>query len=226
MNERPDGLMGSFRLIELAKPEDLEIWRLCRHYTVVQAALLVAGYDPAMAAQAERLPVEERPAGYEAAKHALEQALKKDPDMGRIAYLEKNKPYPGFYDPLDLETSTILASNLQNWLSKHGFKSAFFSDADNKNVSDGRPDYLDPDHPRYAPKLAAAVLAWRACDDCAATNGKSAKQAIMLWLRQNAAQFGLVDERGKFNVEGIEQAAKVANWQLTGGAPKTPGKGG
>jgi hypothetical protein len=45
----------------------------------------------------------------------------------------------------------------------------------------------------------------------------------MKWLREHAAEFGLTDDDGKPNETGIEEAAKVANWQPTGGAPKTPG---
>jgi hypothetical protein len=224
MNERPEELMENSQSTRLAKSQGLEIWRLCRHYTIVQAALLVAGHDPAMATQVERLQPEERPSGYEAAKHALEQALRRDPDMGRTVHLDRNKRYHNIDDPIDLEKTTIGASNLQTWLSKHGLKTAFFFDANNKTPTGGRPDYLDPNHPRYAPKLAAAVLAWEACDDRAAMNRKSAKQALTVWIKQNAAQFGLADEKGNLNTEGIEQTAKVANWQLTGGAPKTPGK--
>jgi hypothetical protein len=33
----------------------------------------------------------------------------------------------------------------------------------------------------------------------------------------------LVDKQGKPNGTGIEEVAKVANWQTDGGAPKTPG---
>jgi hypothetical protein len=43
------------------------------------------------------------------------------------------------------------------------------------------------------------------------------------WLREHAAKFGMTDDDGKPNETGIEEAAKVANWQPTGGAPKTPG---
>jgi hypothetical protein len=82
-------------------------------------------------------------------------------------------------------------------------------------------DYLDPKHPRYAPKLAAAVCAWLATDG--ATSGKSPKQALTKWLREHASNFGLTDDEGKINETGIEEAAKVANWQPLGGAPKTPG---
>jgi hypothetical protein len=44
----------------------------------------------------------------------------------------------------------------------------------------------------------------------------------MKWLRENASEFGLSDDDGKPNETGIEETAKVANWQPGGGAPKTP----
>ena len=80
--------------------------------------------------------------------------------------------------------------------------------------------HLDPKNPRYAPKLAAAVRAWQAVTD----PGKvSPKKALTKWLREHAAEFGLSDDEGKPNETGIEEVAKVANWQPGGGAPKTPG---
>lgn len=82
------------------------------------------------------------------------------------------------------------------------------------------PGYLDPSHPRYAPKLAAAVHAWLAADDSA---GKTPKQALSKWLHDHASEFGLVKETGEPNEQGIEECAKVANWRTDGGAPKTPG---
>jgi hypothetical protein len=82
------------------------------------------------------------------------------------------------------------------------------------------PDYLDPKHPRYAPKLAAAVRAWSSVSD---PKGKTPKAALTRWLRENSAAYGLSDEEGKPNELGIEECAKVANWQPGGGAPKTPG---
>lgn len=83
-----------------------------------------------------------------------------------------------------------------------------------------RPEYLDPKHPRYAPKLAAAVQAWLSVGD---PRGKHPKGALHAWLREHAGEFGLVDAQGKPNEQGIEECAKVANWQPVGGAPKTPG---
>lgn len=53
---------------------------------------------------------------------------------------------------------------------------------------------------------------------------KSAKQALLKWVRENAATFTLTDTEGKQNETGIEEVAKVANWNDKGGAPTTPSK--
>jgi hypothetical protein len=71
------------------------------------------------------------------------------------------------------------------------------------------PDYLDPKHPRYAPKLAAAVMAWQAVT----YPGKiSPKAALTKWLSSHKDEFCL-------SAHGIEEAAKVANWAPQGGSP-------
>ena len=83
----------------------------------------------------------------------------------------------------------------------------------------GAPDYLDPNNPRYAPKLAAAVRAWQAVTD---PGKKSPNQALEKWIREHAADFRLTDESGNPVTQAVEDCSKVANWQLGGGAPKTP----
>lgn len=76
------------------------------------------------------------------------------------------------------------------------------------------PDYLDPNHPQHAPKLAAAVQAWQAVtNDPERLRGKTPKQAITQYLVDHA----------KFGEAVIEDIARVANWEPRGGAPKTPG---
>lgn len=114
----------------------------------------------------------------------------------------------------DWKLTTVHVNDLRAWLSKRGVRTGFF-------FPDGKDEaeYLNPAHERYAPKLAAAVKAWLAVQD---PRGKHPKQALMKWLRENAAEFGLSDDEGKPNEQGIEECAKVANWQLGGGAPKTP----
>jgi hypothetical protein len=120
-----------------------------------------------------------------------------------------------FYKPFpDWSLSTVARDDLVAWLSSRGIRDGFFfSNASNE------PEYLNPNCPRYAPKLAAAVSAWQAVN---VTSGKSPKQALEKWLRENAAKFGLTDENGNPVNQAIEDSSKVANWQLGGGAPKTP----
>jgi hypothetical protein len=60
--------------------------------------------------------------------------------------------------------------------------------------------------------------------DQSALRNKTAKQALMVWLRKNADQFALTKDDGNPNEQGLEDIAKVANWDTKGGAPKTPGE--
>jgi len=84
-------------------------------------------------------------------------------------------------------------------------------------------DYLNPADPHYAPKLAAAISAWEAVRKSpSAIRGRTAKQAITIWLRRHADSYGLTKEDGSPNEQGIEEVSKIANWDTRGGAPKTP----
>jgi hypothetical protein len=72
--------------------------------------------------------------------------------------------------------------------------------------------------------LAATIEAWKAVTaDEELRRGKSVKQALAVWLRQHANEFGLTKDDGNPNEQGIEEIAKIANWDIRGGAPKTPG---
>jgi hypothetical protein len=85
------------------------------------------------------------------------------------------------------------------------------------------PRFLDPNHPRYSSKLAAATDVRQAMeDDHGLLIGKSPKIAMKKWLRSRRRKYGLVDAEGKTNELAIEEISKVANWLLKGGAPKTP----
>jgi hypothetical protein len=122
-----------------------------------------------------------------------------------------------FYKPFpDWSLTMVERGELIYWLRNRGIRSGFFF----PNSTD-TPDFLDSKNSRYAPKLAAAVRAWQSVTDA---GGKHPKQALAKWLREHAAEFGMTDDEGKPNETGIEEAAKVANWQPGGGAPKTPGE--
>lgn len=109
----------------------------------------------------------------------------------------------------------IAVSELKRWLSSHQLFPPYFFE------QPVPPDYLNPQHPRYAPKLALAIRAWQATHD---TEKCSPKQALESSLRIHAAAFGLVNADGQPINQVIEECGKVANWQPQGGAPKS-GKG-
>ena len=234
-----------------ASVESLDYWRLCDELSVVQAALLIIGEDPAKNQEwVEGWKPDNRPTGYDAARAALTHAIlsgkllarirraawergwDEDPREGEkftseVALFKDQNEFPDeatypirrglIYRAVpDWHLTTVQVSELRKWLAGRGFKGGFFF----PDATDA-PDYLDPSNPRYAPKMAAAVRAWQEVTD---PSGKHPKQALAKWLRENAAKFGMTDEEGKPNETGIEEAAKVANWQPGGGAPKTPGE--
>jgi hypothetical protein len=203
--------------------DGFDYWRLCDELTVVQAALLIAGCDPSSdASYVEGWTPDQRPIGYEAAKTAISNALRRGAVTGQILpiydYDINGNTCGAQEDSIDLARSRVEVESLRDWLAGRGLKTGFFFPQ-----ATNSPDYLDPRHLRYAPKLAAAVRAWLATATPSAVSGKSPKQALVKWLREHAVEFGMTDDDGKPNETGIEEAAKVANWQPTGGAPKTPG---
>jgi hypothetical protein len=193
----------------------LDYWRLCDELNIIQAALLVVGEDPASP--------EDYPSGYEAAENAISKALRGGRIKGRLVP-EYKYDLNGNSEPIDrsidLRESTVDVTSLREWLASRGISSGFFFARE-----PSQPGYLNPEHPRYAPKLAAAVTAWQSFEELP-VSGRSPKQALSKWLREHAAEFGLSDDEGNPNETGIEEVAKVANWQLGGGAPKTPGTPG
>ncbi|MDE2256876.1 MAG: hypothetical protein KGK05_03825 [Xanthomonadaceae bacterium] len=68
----------------------------------------------------------------------------------------------------------------------------------------------------FPDELRAAIEAFRAVHgDPAATAKRSPKAALTAWLDSN---------KPKLSANARERIATVANWQPTGGAPKTPGE--
>lgn len=126
----------------------------------------------------------------------------------------KGEPYVISAAP-NWSKSFIARADLIAWLQGTPIRPEVFFPA-----ATDAPDYLDPNNPRYAAKLAAAVRAWQAVTE---TNGKTPKQALAKWLREHSAEFGMADDEGKPSETAIEEASKLANWQTSGGAPKTPG---
>ena len=206
--------------------DSFEIWRLCDKFSIVQAALLAIDVEPSVEGKnVETKPIEERPPGYEAMKYALVQALQAKQisgnlvrDPARVKTDAHGMNVSLIASAVHLHQSSVEVASLGSWLDKHGIENRFFSLERTATRA-----YLDPDSPRYAPKLDAAVRAWEAMDNPHLLSGKTPKTALMNWIRQHATELGLVGENGRPNQTAIEEVAKVANWNPKGGAPKTSG---
>ena len=134
--------------------------------------------------------------------------------MPKTEYDFNGNPVGWLQGTIDLYASTINVESLRQWLVLKGFSTGFFFPDPVTTL-----DFLDRLNSRYAPKLAAAVNAWQAVTD---PGRKSPKQALDKWLREHAAEYGLTNDEGKPIETAIEECSKVANWNQTGGAPKTP----
>lgn len=196
-------------------------WRLCDDLSIMQAALLVVGENPSSNENVEQWEASKRPYGYDAAKTAIINGLRRNDIEGHTVFeyeYDMNGNAVGETEQVNIQDSIVSVSSLRTFLKNRGVTDGFF-------FPDGAddPNYLDPAGPYYAPKLAAAIRAWETISsDPAYTNGKTPKQAIEKWLREHANEYGLTNEEGNPVNAAIEHIAKVANWKPEGGASKTP----
>ena len=217
--------------------ESLDYWRLCHEVSIMEAALLIVGEDPVdWIGRVESLDIKERPTGYDASKAAIISAIMDNALEARVTHTARTGKFGkqaedeimefSQFDGLvfvkqfpDIELSKVKVASLRSWLTSKGVKTGFFF----PNERTANPDYLSPSNPYYAPKLAAAVDAWvHVTSNPVLLKGKKPKQALEKWLREHAAKYGLTKEGGSPNEQGIEDAAKVANWNPKGGAASTP----
>jgi len=135
----------------------------------------------------------------------------------------------------DWALTTVAVSDLKAWLVAHDLRPRFFFPEDPTPEPDAKsgPDILDPAHPRHCPTLAAANRVWYAMEDPCEWAGKGPVVANTAWLTVRYKELGLVHDKdnpknktkaGDPNKSAISEAAKIANWNPRGGAPKTPGK--
>lgn len=207
------------------------IWGLASAFTVEQAAFLLVDLEPNDYKSSEKptsVSTMIEVLANEINSGALQAEIVSKAD--RVGWNKNTEDSEYFYRPHpdhtygvdvkfhkkpDWSQTTISADNLREWAKQKSLKPSVFSGANTTS----QQDYLDPENPRYAPKLAAAVIAWQAVTN---PNGKHPKQALIAWLNQHATEYKLLKDDGSLNETGIEEVAKVANWQDGGGAPKTP----
>ena len=165
--------------------DPIEYWKLCEELTVFQAASLIGQEDPAD--EIEATPEEmSHFRGYTAVLEALKHAIRSARLRANVAHdvvpSYSAKPRPDFTDeewpnvvaidqiPIsdpvygewiltkepNWEKTTVEVAELKRWLDSRGIRTGFFFQE--KPV---RPEYLEPSHPHYSPRLAAAVGAWQ-----------------------------------------------------------------
>lgn len=206
--------------------KDIDYWRLCDEYNVYQAVLLITGLNPSDYLNIKELKIQDCPENYPAVLKALLEAIKSD----KIEAEVKTKEFTDIVNTsgenqslvkrevIDLEGTMMSFRAIQSWLKTRGINEGFFF----PNPPE-EPMYLEPSHKTYSPKLAAAIMAWQAVNENPdLRSGKTVKKALQKWLIENAERFKLIKDDGTPNKLGIEEIAKIANWDPKGGAPKTP----
>lgn len=202
--------------------EAIDYWKFASDLTVVQAALLILGQDPAEYQEyIDEWAPSSKPKGYEAILSSLQNDIKQKRLPASMAY-SAEYTYEGELHPSNephWHKTTVSVENLKQWLkSKNVTECFFFEDNPTQTAS-----YFNRAGSCYAPKLEAAIRSWEAViSNPEWLKNKSPKQALENWLNQHAEQFSLVKEDGTKNKQGIEEIAKIANWSLKGGATKTP----
>jgi hypothetical protein len=248
MDDSYNDALDSYNEIEMHEID--ELWNLSEDFSVIDAAALVAGYNPVMLQRCRNDTYFDRVfSRYPVAMEGLCKAVTNGRIRASIRHSAREYGYvdrladtdhaeitswvlePGttktddeimandqscfFKTHPDWNLTTVSRDDLVAWLASRGVRTGFFFP--NVKPSD-EPDFLSRDNDRYAPKLAAAVRAWQAVTD---PGKKSPKQALEKWIREHAAEFGLTDDDGNPVNQAIEECSKVANWQQSGGAPKS-----
>ena len=143
------------------------IWKLHPYLPLSDAAALIAGYEPMQIGRCQRDTwFDQGFPDYRPTVLALVGAVLVG-DLGAdIAYVDVDKEdnirlsSEGFWERINNHISAsgtrIRKADLLAWMEANGHRPEFFF----PDKVEGEPDFLSPQHPRYAPKLAAAVRAW------------------------------------------------------------------
>ncbi len=230
--------------------EELDYWRLCEELNIVQAALLLAGEAPVDAEGMEKLNVNERPRGYEAAKTAITHALKnyliyeeecrKEIDItmeqdrlnwrNQLDSLQQRSIKGQLFQEPEYDINGNIVGNVQGSIDLYNSTIEVESLKQWLAYRGFRQVFFFPEPVESVdfldssnPRYAPKLAAAvRAWQAVTDAGKKSPKQALDKWLREHAVDFGLTNDEGKPIEQAIEECSKVANWNPKGGATKTP----
>jgi len=198
----------------------LLLWKLCERVTLFQAVMLGLGYDPQDMAHYKMQSSRSKPKEYEALLAALKSGLHTKCIQGVICEEWDDQYERHIEGTINPDSTMVDLKSVGQFLQSKGIDNPLCGQASYSQL----PDYLNPAHPCYAPKLAAAIQAWLAVvADPKALHKKTPKAAMEKWLRLNAKTYGLTSKDGSPNALGIDEICKVANWKPKGGAAKSSG---
>jgi hypothetical protein len=110
--------------------ESLDYWRLCDELSVIQAVLLITDCDPSRDVDVEGWGAEKRPVGYEAAKTAISNALRRGAITGKVIPIYEYDIHGDtcgvVEESIDIAKSRIEVDSLRMWLAGRGLKTGFF----------------------------------------------------------------------------------------------------
>lgn len=203
------------------KLSEMDYWRLMDTLTVFQAIMLMINQNPTLykSWEIEKRDYFEIPENYRVLKTFLCHAIKDNKIQVKDNWImeEDNNGNP-IFGSVDIDCTVLYVDSLKEHLLSKGINTGFFF----SGKQDSRP-YMDRNNIYYAPKLAAAVQAWSEITENWDDNkGRTPKQLLEKWLRENASAYSLTKEDGSPNEQGILEISKIANWKPEGGATKTP----
>lgn len=207
--------------------DNLEAWENIENLTVDEFMCLVLGYEPGSFKFDFGYP-KDWPEGAELIYKILVQDIENDrfslgydtPADIIDAPSVRNTGYPWWHH------GKIEQKSLKAWVIKRSIKSRFFGTNadDDSNDMNTIPDYLNTEHPNYSFKLAAAIKAWEALTaNPDLLKGKGCKDAVIDWLEDNVDLLD-IPEKNQLSKNLKENISFIVNWNLSGGAPKTPVK--
>lgn len=195
--------------------EEFDLWRLSTEFSVLHAALIIAGYSPDIAEANGKSVLTKRCPGFLPAKTALCNAIKSEV-LVPVELTYEESEY-GTTSHINIYSTLLSVSDLWNFTSGAGKYCGTFDRRDQRGSGQ-----LSSAGGFFSKKLDAANKAWAAVtSDPSRLRGKSPKQALEDWLTENAANLGLLNKAGQPNRTGIDEIAKVANWKPEGGATPT-----
>ena len=193
----------------------IDLWKLSAEYSVIHAALIIAGHHPEDSEERPEYELVRAKKGYLAAKTALCNAVRSG-GITPIALKYEQTEYSDL-DSLDVQRTIISVDELRRFVRSRGMLCDFFERANQ------RPEFVAPGSKYFSKKLYAANRAWSAVtEEPERLIGKSPKQAVEKWLIEHAEELGLLRRDGQPNQTGIEEICKVVNWKPEGGATATP----